>query len=91
MGDLSPLGYNCYSPAVCLLIDFLGPNIHGKALSFNTFCNVGGFHLVDLITMELKDHMTSYKFKCSSWWKNYLETKYFTRFALRSECCNFNQ
>ena len=34
--------------------------------------NMGSFHLVDLIITELKDHMTSYKFKCSHWWKIYL-------------------
>ena len=32
----------------------------------------GGFHLVDLIITELKDHMTSYEFKCSHWLKIYL-------------------
>ena len=32
----------------------------------------GGFQLVDLIVMELKDHMTCYKFECSHWWKIYL-------------------
>ena len=30
---------------------------------------LGGFHLVDLIIKELKDHMTCYKFECSHWWK----------------------
>ena len=31
-----------------------------------------GFQLADLIITELKDHMTSYKFECSHWWKIYL-------------------
>ena len=35
------------------------------------FLVIGGFHLVDLIIMELKDHMTCYKFKCSHRWKIY--------------------
>ena len=32
----------------------------------------GGFQLVDLITTELKGHMTCYKFECSHWWKIYM-------------------
>ena len=32
-------------------------------------CYYGGFQLVDLIIMEIKDHMTAYKFECSHWWK----------------------
>ena len=35
--------------------------------------------------------MTCYKFECSHWWKIYYKEKSFTRFALQSECCNFNQ
>ena len=35
------------------------------------FNNNGGFHLVDLIITELKDHMTCFKFECSHWWKTY--------------------
>ena len=41
----------------------------------------GGFSFGSWIIRELKSHMISYKFKCSHWW----------RFALQSECCNFNQ
>ena len=52
---------------------------------------MSGFQLVDLIITELKDHMTPYKFEYSHWWKIYLSKKSFTRFALQSECCNFNQ
>ena len=33
---------------------------------------IGGFHLVDLIITELKDHMICYKLECSHWWKIYL-------------------
>ena len=33
----------------------------------------GGFHLVDLIITELKDHMICYKLECSHWWKIYLQ------------------
>ena len=51
----------------------------------------GGFQLLDLIITELKSHMTCSKFKVSHWWKFYLSKKSFTRFALQSECCNFNQ
>ena len=29
------------------------------------FLHMGGFHLLDLIITELKDHMTCYKLKCS--------------------------
>ena len=36
------------------------------------------------------NHMTWYTFDWSPLWKGYLK-KAFTRFALRSECCNFNQ
>jgi hypothetical protein len=49
----------------------------------------GGFHLVDLIITELKGHMTCLsaliggKFICKK--------KFFTRSALHSELCNFNQ
>ena len=32
----------------------------------------GGFHLVDLIITELKDHMICYKLEGSHWWKIYL-------------------
>ena len=52
---------------------------------------IGGFQLLDLIITELKNHMISYKFDYSHWWKIYFSKKSFTRFALQSECCNFNQ
>ena len=51
----------------------------------------GGFQLLNLIITELKSHMTCWKFKVSHWWKFYLSKKSFTRFALQSECCYFNQ
>ena len=34
--------------------------------------DLGGFHLVDLIITENKDHMTRYNFECSNWWKKFL-------------------
>ena len=34
-----------------------------------------GFHLVDLIITELKDHMTCHKFEWRHWWKIYLWKK----------------
>ena len=33
---------------------------------------LGDFQLVDLIIIELKDHMTCFKFESSCWWKIYL-------------------
>ena len=51
----------------------------------------GGFQLLDLIITELKSHMTFKKFKVSHWWKFYWSKKSFTRFALQSEYCNYNQ
>ena len=36
---------------------------------------MGGFHLVDLIITELKDHMTCYEFGCSHWWKMFFVKK----------------
>ena len=51
----------------------------------------GGFHLEFLSTNRIINHMTFYKFKGSHWWKIYLRKKSFTRFALQSEFCNFNQ
>ena len=50
----------------------------------------GGFHLEFICISQVINHMTFYKFKCSHWWKICLK-KSFTRFALQSECCNFNQ
>ena len=32
---------------------------------------MGGFHLVDLIITELKDHMICYEFGCSHWLKSH--------------------
>ena len=37
------------------------------------FNHLGGFHLVDLIITEFKDHMTCYKSKSSYCWKNVFE------------------
>ena len=34
-----------------------------------------GFQLVDLIMLELKDHMTCYKVECSHGWKVFLQKK----------------
>ena len=34
--------------------------------------HIGGFHLVDFVITELKDHMICYKLECSHWWKIYL-------------------
>ena len=33
---------------------------------------LGGFQLLDLIIIELKSHVTCYKFKVSHWWKKIL-------------------
>ena len=46
-----------------------------------------GFHVVAKIIRELKSHMIPYKFKCSHWWK----INFKKRFALQSECYDFNQ
>ena len=51
----------------------------------------GGFQLEFISISRVINHMTCYKIECSHWWKIYLEKKTFTRFALQSECCNFNQ
>ena len=37
--------------------------------------HVGGFQLLDLITLEPKSHVIPYKFKCSHWWKIILQKK----------------
>ena len=52
---------------------------------------IGGFQLEFVSISRVIDHMTCYKFECSHWWKIYLKKTSFTRFALQSECCNFNQ
>ena len=36
---------------------------------------IGGFHLVDLIITELKDHMTWCRFECTHWLKFYSSKK----------------
>ena len=52
----------------------------------------GGFHLVALIITELKSHMTCLKIRVLSLVEIlFVKKKSFTRFALQSECCNFNQ
>ena len=51
---------------------------------------IGGFQLKFVSISQVINHMTCYKFECSHWWRIYLK-KSFTRFALQSECCNFNQ
>ena len=51
----------------------------------------GGFQLLDLIITELKSHMTCLKIQCLSLVEILFVKTYFTRFALQSECCNFNQ
>ena len=55
------------------------------------FENMGGYHLQDISISQAISHVTPYKLECSHWWKNYLSKKSFTRFALQSGCCNFNQ
>ena len=49
---------------------------HGKEKKVGSavclFKLLGGFQLTDLIIIELKDHMTGYKFECTHWWKIYL-------------------
>ena len=56
------------------------------------FRHKGGFQLLDLIITELKSHdLLKIQGNVSHWWKFYLSKKSFTRFALQSECCNFNQ
>ena len=52
---------------------------------------LGGFQLEFVSISRVISHMTCYKFKCSHWWKINLKRKSFTRFALQSDCCNFNQ
>ena len=52
---------------------------------------IGGFQLLDLIIPELKSHVIPYKFKSKTLVENSFVKKSFTRFALQSECCNFNQ
>ena len=61
--------------------------------NFRAFTFLGGFQLLDLIIMELKSHMTCRKFKVTHCvGGNFIcQKKSFTRFALQSECCNFNQ
>ena len=51
---------------------------------------IGGFQLEFISISRVINHMTCYNFDCSHWWKIHLK-KHFTRFALQSECCNFNQ
>ena len=53
----------------------------------------GGFQLLDLIIMELKSHMIKMlKIQGLSLVEIlFVKKKSFTRFALQSECCNFNQ
>ena len=51
---------------------------------------IGGFRLKFVSLSRVINHMTVCKFECSHWWKIYSKKSY-TRFALQSECCNFNQ
>ena len=51
---------------------------------------IGGFQLKFVSISRVINPMTCSKFDCSHWWKTYFK-KSFTRFALQSECCNFNQ
>ena len=55
-----------------------------------SYIHYGHFQLEFVSISQVLNHMTCYKFECSHWWKIYLK-KSFTRFALQSECCNFNQ
>ena len=51
---------------------------------------IGGFQLLDLIITELKSHL--FINPRSLIGGNFIfQKKSFTRFALQSECCNFNQ
>ena len=52
---------------------------------------LGGFQLLDLIIKELKSHMT-FKIQGLSLVEIlFVKKNSFTRFALQSECCYFNQ
>ena len=53
--------------------------------------HIDGFQLEFVSISQIINHMTCYKWKCSHWWKIHLKKKSVTRFALQSECCNFNQ
>ena len=53
---------------------------------------LGGFQLVDLITTELKKSHDLLQIQVLSLVENlFFKKKSFTRFALQTECCNFNQ
>ena len=63
----------------------------GLSRLFPVMAAIGGFQLLDLIIKELKSHMTCQKFKVSLVEILFVKKKSFTRFALQSECCYFNQ
>ena len=53
--------------------------------------DLGGFQLLDLIITELESHMTCKNSRSLIGGNFICQKKFFTRFALQSECCNFNQ
>ena len=73
-----------------IMFDKYGEDSLKRSLN-NQLISQGGFQLLDLIITELKSHMICQKSKASYWRKFCLSKKSFTRFALQSECCNFNQ
>ena len=88
---LSKRKSRCYVMKLRPYMIFIGFFTPGVLVLIMLMVVKGGFQLLDLIITELKSHMTFEKFKVSHWWKFYLSKKSFTRFALQSECCNFNQ
>jgi hypothetical protein len=60
-------------------------------IEIQILCETGGFQLLDLIIPELKSHVIPYKWSALIGGKFICKKKSFTRFALQSECCNFNQ
>ena len=53
--------------------------------------HIGGFQLEFVSISQVINHMTCYKLSALIGGKFILLKKSFTRFALQSECCNFNQ
>ena len=53
--------------------------------------HIGGFQLLDLIITELKSHIPVKNSRSLIGGNFICQKKSFTRFALQSECCNFNQ
>ena len=62
-------------------------------VAFKTFEDKGGFQLDLGCISGVKNHMTSYRFVCSHWWKISLKKNPLQDLlsSLKSECCHFNQ